>query len=109
MSGRQLRLILTTLIITICVTLVLCEILLRYLYPQTLGVWVQTRDGLILLRPSSSFYLPKFGTYVHTNAFGFRGPEHELQKKEDVYRILLMGDSFVEALQVEFDESFPQL
>lgn len=95
--------------ISICVGLILCEVLLRYAIPQTLGVWTQTRDGLILLRPSLNEYLYKFNTHVSTNALGFRDVEHELKNSKKTYRILLLGDSFMEALQVEFEESFPHL
>ena len=95
--------------VSLCVGLILCEVLLRYVLPQTLGVWRQTRDGLILLVPSFDGYLQKFNTHVHTNALGFRDVEHDLENSNGNYRILLMGDSFMEALQVEFEESFPHL
>lgn len=95
--------------VSLCVGLILCEVLLRYALPQTLGVWRQTRDGLILLLPSFDGYLQKFNTHVHTNVLGFRDVEHDLENSKGNYRILLMGDSFMEALQVEFEESFPHL
>lgn len=96
-------------IISLCLGLVLCEVLLRYAFPQTLGVWRQTRDGLILLVPSFEVYLQKFKTHVHTNALGFRDVEHDPENSKGNYRVLLLGDSFMEALQVEFEESFPHL
>jgi hypothetical protein len=95
--------------LSVCVGLVLGEVLLRYALPQSLGVWSQTRDGLILLRPSFNGYSHKFHTHVHTNALGFRDVEHDLESSKGTYRILLLGDSFMEALQVEFEESFPHL
>lgn len=98
-----------TLLTALGVAVVLCELLLRFLYPQTLGVWGQTRDGLILLRPTFDVYLEKFGTHVQTNSHGFRDHEHDVGKKEGVLRILLLGDSFMEALQVEFQDAFPSL
>jgi hypothetical protein len=98
-----------TLLTALGVAVVLCELLLRFLYPQTLGVWGQTRDGLILLRPTFDVYLEKFGTHVQTNSHGFRDGEHSVDKKEGVLRILLLGDSFMEALQVEFSDAFPAL
>lgn len=106
---RQRWLGLTVVMVSLCLGLILCEVLLRYAFPQTLGVWRQTRDGLILLLPSFDGYLQKFNTHVHTNALGFRDMEHDLQNAQGNYRILLLGDSFMEALQVEFEESFPHL
>ena len=98
-----------TLLTALGVAVVLCELLLRFLYPQTLGVWGQTRDGLILLRPTFDVYQEKFGTHVQTNSHGFRDGEHDLGKSEGTLRILLLGDSFMEALQVEFADAFPSL
>jgi lysophospholipase L1-like esterase len=98
-----------TLAAAVGIGLVLCELLLRLLYPQTLGVWTQTRDGLILLRTDLHVYLEKFGTHVQTNVHGFRDREHALQKRDGALRILLLGDSFMEALQVEFADAFPSL
>jgi lysophospholipase L1-like esterase len=98
-----------TLVTAVAVALVLCELLLRLLYPQTLGVWRQTRDGLILLRPSLNSYLERFGTHIQTNSHGFRDREHALEKREGVLRVLLLGDSFMEALQVEFPDAFASL
>jgi len=40
---------------------------------------------------------------------GMRDREHSLKKKEGTFRILVLGDSFMEALQVPFSESFPKL
>jgi hypothetical protein len=61
------------------------------------------------LRPSFNGYLHQFRTHVRTNALGFRDTERDLKKEAGTYRILLLGDSFMEALQVEFEESFPHL
>jgi len=96
-------------VMSVCAGLILSEMLLRYAFPQSLGVWNQTRDGLILLRPSFNGYLPRFDTHVQTNSLGFRDRERDVDASTESYRILLLGDSFMEALQVEFEESFPHL
>ena len=89
--------------------LLLSESLLRLFYPQTLGVWAQTRDGLILLRPTLHVFHERFHTHVHTNSFGFRDREHKLGKPDGTLRVLLLGDSFMEALQVDFEDAFSTL
>lgn len=40
------------------------------------------------------------------NSHGFRGPEIPLQKPQGTYRIAVLGDSYVEALQVDRPDTF---
>ena len=47
-----------------------------------------------------------FDVEIRTNSAGFHDVEHQLQKPPDVYRIVVLGDSFMEALQVSVEESF---
>lgn len=87
----------------------LCEVSLRILYPQPLGVWHHDREGLALHWPGRVTYLPQFGQAVSFNSVGMRDREHSVKKADGVFRILLLGDSFMEALQVSFEASFPSL
>ncbi|MEX1231879.1 MAG: SGNH/GDSL hydrolase family protein [Planctomycetaceae bacterium] len=57
------------------------------LAPGASGVWITEGFG-----------------HVSINSLGFRGPEVSAAKSDDVYRIAVLGDSFIEALQV--DEPF---
>jgi hypothetical protein len=49
---------------------------------------------------------PEYTTYLRTNSLGLRGPEISASKPSDVFRVLVVGDSFVEAAQVAEDETF---
>lgn len=109
MNVQKLSVGLVVVAVSLCVALILCEVMLRYALPQSLGIWRQTRDGLVLLIPSLDGSSKKFMTRIHTNALGFRDVEHDLENSKGSYRVLLLGDSFMEALQVEFEESFPHL
>jgi lysophospholipase L1-like esterase len=46
-----------------------------------------------------------FDVPVEINSVGFRDREHSLEKPPGTRRVVLLGDSFIEALQVPFDQS----
>jgi lysophospholipase L1-like esterase len=65
------------------------------------------------LQPNTSgrSYNPlyEYDVSVAINSRGLRAYEFiNYEKPEGVYRVIVLGDSFVEALQVELEESFPQ-
>ena len=47
---------------------------------------------------------PEFTSRVSINSLGLRGPEQPYEKRPGVTRILVLGDSFVEAAQVDQDQ-----
>jgi hypothetical protein len=51
----------------------------------------------------------EYSTYVQINEKGLRGQEYPYTKAEDVFRVLVLGDSFTAGLQVEEAETFPKL
>ena len=97
------------LIVAMAVGMVLSEVGLRVFYPQPLGVWHHDRYGLALHWPGLVTYLPQFGRSVSFNSAGMRDREHAVERAEGVFRVLVLGDSFMEALQVPFETSFPSL
>lgn len=79
-----------------------------------------TRLKLYRLDPRIGWTLLPNAHYIHTNradevieiktnSLGLRDREHTYEKKPGVYRILILGDSFTEAIDVTFEESFPHL
>ncbi len=46
---------------------------------------------------------------IQVNSLGLRDTEHTYQKPPGVFRLLMLGDSFTEALDVELEESYPYL
>lgn len=58
-------------------------------------------------------YLPnsvkEFEIPLHYNSRGWRDDEHDFEKPSGTYRILVVGDSFVDGKEVEFGKTFHQL
>lgn len=52
------------------------------------------------------WWLPgEYDNLIEYNSQGFRGPEVAYDKPDDVYRILIIGDSFIEAREVTYDDT----
>lgn len=109
MKRLLFNIILLSLSTSLC--LVVVEVGLRLFYPQNLSLSYQTRDGLRILRPNHRGVFRGVETteLYQTNSFGMRDREHSIEKPSHVYRILVLGDSFMEALQVPYEQSFPYL
>ncbi len=78
------------------------------------GEWLTLVQRLLRhYRPpcSSFFWLPDPGGEYHIlvrlNNFGLHAPPLTLDKPSDVFRVLLVGDSFPQGLQVEIEQGFP--
>ncbi len=48
-----------------------------------------------------------YDTTVRYNEYGMRGLAVPYEKPDDTYRILIIGDSFVEAIQADYEDTFP--
>ncbi len=46
------------------------------------------------------------GSFVEVNRWGFRGPDRSIIKPPGAYRIAVLGDSFTEANQVDYAQTF---
>ncbi|GAX43739.1 G-D-S-L family lipolytic protein [Tolypothrix sp. NIES-4075] len=67
---------------------------------------VDEHRGWVLRPLVSGWYRSEGESYVQINSDGFRDREHTLVKPENTLRIALLGDSFVEALQVPLEKGF---
>jgi len=94
---------------SLCLGLGIAELITRSYFPQQLAVWYQLKDGLVIHPPQFNLYLKKFNTYAQFNSYGMRGRNYTLNKNNDVFRVLLLGDSYMEALQVDYEDSFTNL
>jgi hypothetical protein len=95
--------------ISLGLTLAMLEVTIRLVWPQPTGITHQDRYGLALHYPGITRYMPQYGHSVSFNEVGMRDRDHPLEKSPGTFRILLLGDSFMEALQVPFEASLPSL
>jgi len=65
--------------------------------------------GWVLAPDATSFQRTRdYGVLVRTNSQGLRDREHGLEPPPGVFRILVLGDSFMEAYQVPLEDSLPR-
>lgn len=72
------------------------------------GVWAEGHPILGHFHvPGATAWVrePEFTTYLRFNQYGLRGAEARVPKPPDRYRVLLVGDSFIEAKQVAEQDS----
>lgn len=89
---------------------VMCEIALRIVgisYP-VFERFDQDR-GISLTPNTSGWYRNEGEAFIEINRFGYRDVDHELQKKDNTFRIAVLGDSFAEARQVDIESTFWKL
>jgi hypothetical protein len=87
-------------------SLLLGELLLRLLgvsYP----VFIQTDPvlGAAHIPGATGHYESEGESWIQINSDGMRGPEVSLQKPVGTYRIALLGDSYIEGVQVPFEKT----
>lgn len=76
------------------------------------GIYVLDKETrLTTLKPNQQFYWIKdcFKNLVKTNSLGFHDFEFNEEKANGIFRIAIVGDSYVEALQVPREKSFHNL
>jgi hypothetical protein len=87
-------------------SLLLGELLLRLMgvsYP----VFIQTDPvlGAAHIPGARGHYRIEGESWIQINSDGMRGPEVSLQKPAGTYRIALLGDSYIEGVQVPFEKT----
>lgn len=87
----------------------------NWLYPPTAkGFFWEPHDGYgwgLKANREAPYYDDKgeFRSRPRVNSQGLRDVEHDYEKPDGVYRILILGDSYMEGFQVELDQLFARL
>ena len=105
-------------ILILIVVLILCvfisEMLLRFIYPLEYDIereHMLSDWGIFLKRPNMEFiyFREEFSQDIKLNSKGLRDYEYGYEKNDSAYRIIMVGDSFVEGFEVELDKTFSKL
>jgi hypothetical protein len=98
-------------ILSLIIVLLVLEVFLRATH--LFGARISWREPNPLIgwrsTPNSEYWYMKENDHPVTgrvNSFGWRDIERTLAKPEGTYRVAVLGDSFVEGLEVEFDSTF---
>jgi hypothetical protein len=79
-----------------------------YLEPDRVVGWKEV-PGLSWQWAGHSWYASEFSVSIHANSLGFRDKERDPTKVQGVQRVAVLGDSYVEALQVPLEKTATQL
>lgn len=108
MAKKDILINISVAVITIILFLSLFEITLRIFFPQMLYTFQFDEDLVYKLAPNVNtvyYYKNEFNSKFTTNSKGIVGEEeYPYEKEKDKYRIIMLGDSFVEARQVDNNE-----
>jgi hypothetical protein len=112
--SRRKRLLFASImaLLTVAVAACLLELGIRVFRPTGDFLWQWDPHIGMRLIPGKHGRSVKPGLFdvaVDVNSAGFRDREHSLDKAPGVRRIALLGDSFVEAIQVPFEQSVTSL
>ena len=97
---------------SLCISLIIAELAFRLVFPLDSS---QPFDFRIphpvlgwVLRPNTTYLneIPEGKVSVTYNSEGWRDLEHDVEKPNGVFRILVLGDSFMEANSVQLKETF---
>lgn len=105
---RRIVVNLAALCIGTLVALATAEVLARILHPLSTVEYLMDPEVGPILAPNQKSRLVSedYDVTVATNSAGFHDVEHALAKSHGVYRILVLGDSYIEGLQVPIEQNF---
>jgi hypothetical protein len=110
MAKRRFALYLGASMISVLLGLVLAEGLTRLALPfSTVEYRIDPDVGQILVAKQRTRWVHEdYNQIVETNSAGFHDVEHQINKPANVYRIVVLGDSFIEALSAPIELGFTQ-
>ena len=113
---KLIRLIIGNLVVLACILSVLAvgtELVART-QPRSSFLSFHPKLGFTLTPNTEGHYRgfsylnpnPRIQTDIRINSLGIRGPERSLARQPDTFRVVALGDSFVQAFEVPYEQSF---
>jgi hypothetical protein len=97
-------------ITTLVVSILICEVVLRVMhigYP--VYIWTDPVVGVGHIPGATSANTFNGQYWISINQDGMRGPEIPLKTAPNTFRIALLGDSFIEAFEVPFEQTIGEV
>ncbi len=105
--GKRFAFRLVALVLGLIVGLIVAEIALRIVgYSSPQFYEADETLGHKLIPNLSGWYTREGRNFVTINSHGFHDADHTIEKPVDVFRVAIIGDSYVEAFQLRREESF---
>ena len=99
--------------LSVATTIFAVELMLRFYYEPDIVMGYRAPHPVLgwVLEPNKAYQnlLKEATVSVSYNSKGFRDVEHVEENTDKMFRILVLGDSFMEAYSVELNESFAKL
>ena len=99
------------LIIVIAVMLILLEVVIRLFFPQNLNY--TEFDSMLMYKHIPNFEVKytrqEYSNEIRFNSKGLRDYEYSYEKPQGTFRMLLLGSSFSQAIQVPLEQDFENI
>lgn len=114
MSAKKIILKLLLTAVAICFTLALFEAYLRVFHSKNIlgkHAYFDNNAGIFRLIPNKKLKIkyPEFEYVLKINSRGLRDYEYSYEKNKDVFRIIILGDSFAFGQGVELKDTFAKI
>ena len=95
-------------VVVVMAMLIFLEIVIRIFFPQNMNY--TEFDSILMYKHIPDFevkyFRQEYSNYIKFNSKGLRDYEYSYEKPKDVYRILVLGSSFTQAIQVPLDKTY---
>ncbi len=102
---------LLVLLIVVIIMLFLAEIIIRIFFPQNLNY--TEFDSTLMFKHipnfETNYHRQEFSNTIKFNSHGLRDYEYSYEKPKGTFRILLIGSSFSQALQVQLNQTYENI